>query len=156
MNRDAPDGNSFSLVRLDELRVVVGPGLIELRFQFSTVEHVIVGLHERRWTPRAAKESERSASGGHRLLDEGNAELPVVVDAEGLQLLVAFVDVGVASGREIAAVNVGSSNRVTDAFVRIKVGVQNFPLFGRRQFRKNLSGRIGECAADAQDRLSSL
>src|SRR6202022_3563316 len=80
LNRNAPDGNFLFLVSLDELRVVVGPGLKELRLQLSTMQHVVVGLHECRWTPWTAEERELSAGGGERPLDEGNAELPVVVD----------------------------------------------------------------------------
>ena len=134
LNRDAPDGDAFALVRLDELRVVVGPGLIKLRFQFSTVKHVVVVLHECRRTPGAAQRCELSAGRGQRLFDERNAKLLVMLDAERLQLLVAFVDVGVAATREIAAVDVGSGERVADACVDIEIGVQEFLLFAFGNF----------------------
>jgi len=57
-----------------------------------------------------------------------------VVDAEGLQLLVAVVDIGVAAGREVAAVYGGPAQRVTDAFVDIEIGIQKFSLFAYWSF----------------------
>ena len=156
LDGDSPDRNPFPLVSLDEFRVVVGPRLIELRLELSTVQHVVVGLHECRWTPRAAEESELSAGSRQRPLDKRNTESLIMVDAERLQLLVTFVDVGVAGGREIAAVDVGSSQRVADSFVAIEVGVQNFPLFGSGDFGERFSGCVGECAADPKDRLLSF
>ena len=70
-----------------------------------------------------------------------------MVDAEGLELLVAFIDVGVAAGREIAAVDVGSSQRVANASGGIEISVQKFPLFGSRNLGKHLGGGIRERAA---------
>ena len=120
------------------------------------MKHVVVVFHECRWTPGAAKDGEFSSGRGQRLFDKGNPKLLVVVDAEGLQFLVAFVDIGVAATREIATVNVGSGQRVTDAVVGIEIGIEDFLLFSWRQFGKRFSGGIGKCAADAQDRLKCL
>src|SRR6185312_6661705 len=105
-----------------ESRIVVGPRLRELRSQFPTVQHVVVGLHERRRTPRAGKKSESAAGGGQRPFGERNAESPVVIDVERLQLLVAFSDVRVAGRREIAAVDVRPPERVADALVWVEIG----------------------------------
>ena len=52
--------------------------------------------------------------------------------------------------------DVGSSQRVTDAFVGIEVGVHELPLSCRRQLCEHLRGRIRERAADADHRLSTL
>src|SRR5256714_5536622 len=82
LDRDSPDRNPFVLVSFDEFRVVVRPRLIELGLQLSAVQHVVVRLHECRRTPRAAEKSEPAPCSGDRALDEGNAESPVVIDAE--------------------------------------------------------------------------
>src|SRR3989441_8937361 len=76
-----------------------------------------------------------------------------MVDAEGVQLLVAFVYVGVAAAREITTMNVGSGQRVADAGAGIKIGLQDFPLFRCWQFRKRLGRSVSECAADAYNGL---
>src|SRR5882724_2562638 len=115
LNRNAPDWYAFFLICLNEPGVIVGPGMIKLRLQFATMKHIVVVLHECRWTPGAAKEGEFTSGRGQRLFDKGNPKLLVVADTKGLQLLIAFVYIGVAATRKIAAVNVGSSQRVTDA-----------------------------------------
>ena len=80
----------------------------------------------------------------------------VVVDAERAQLFVAFVYIGVAVAREIAAVNVGSCERVTDAFAVVEVSSENFLLLSLRQFRKHFCRCISECATDSNNRLKSF
>src|SRR5205814_1617198 len=97
LNGNSPDRYAFSLIGLDELRVVVGPGLIKLRLQFSTMKHIIVVLHECRRTPGAGKKGELTSGRGQRLFDKWNPKLPVVADAEGLQPLVTFVYIGIAA-----------------------------------------------------------
>ena len=87
------------------------------------MKHIVVVLHECRWTPGTAKDGELASGRGQRLFDKGNPKLLVMLDAEGLQLFVAFSYIGVAATREIATVNVGSCQRVTDAFVDIKIGI---------------------------------
>src|SRR5438132_5607979 len=123
LNSDAPDGNAFTLVGLNELREVVGPGLIKLWFQSATVKHIVVVLHEGRWTPGAAKDVELPSGRSQRLLYKRNPKLFVMVDAERVQLLVAFVYVGVAAAREITTMDVGSGQRVADAGAGIKIGL---------------------------------
>src|SRR6266478_2802902 len=108
METNAPDRNAFLLIGLNEFGVIAGPGLIKLRFQLSTVKHIVVVLHECRWTPGAAKNSELPSGGGHCLFDKWNAKFLVVADAKRLQFLVAFIDIGITFTREIAAVNIGS------------------------------------------------
>src|SRR5205085_3361209 len=61
LDGDAPDGYALGLIRLDELRVVVGPRLVELRLQLPAVEHVVVLLHEGGRAPGAREERESSA-----------------------------------------------------------------------------------------------
>jgi hypothetical protein len=97
-----------------------------------------------------------SAGGGNRLLDEGNAKLLVVLDAERLQFFVAFSDVGVTAAREVATVNVSACERVTDAVLAIEMGFEKLLLFRLWELCKRLRGRIGERAADAQKRLERL
>src|SRR5262249_34005861 len=99
------------------------------------------------------KDNEFSACRRQGLLHEGNAELLVVVDAEGLELLIAFVDIRIAATREIATMNVGASERITDAVVGIEIGIQKFKLFCGGQFCKGLRCGIGKCAAYALDCL---
>ena len=153
LNRDPPDVDALALVRLDELRVVVRPRLPELRRQLSTVQHVAIRLHECRRTPRAGEERELSAGRREHLLDEWDAELSVVRDAERLERLVAFVDVRVAGGGEVAAVDVRAPERVADPLVGIVVGIEQLALLRRRELGEGLRGRVRERAADAEDRL---
>src|ERR1043165_5699860 len=115
LNTDAPDGYAFALVSPNELDEIVGPRLVELWLQLAAVQHVVVVFHERRRAPRASENVETIARRRDDLLDEGNAELLVVLDAERLQLFVAFVDVSVTGAREVATVNVGARERVADA-----------------------------------------
>ncbi len=49
--------------------------------------------------------------------------------------------------------NVGASQGITNAFFRIKIGRQNFTLFGFGKFIKCFRRGIGERAANAQDGL---
>jgi len=57
------------------------------------------------------------------LFDKGNAKLLVVADAEGLQTLITLVYIGIAAAREIATMDVGSCQRVTDADAGIEIGI---------------------------------
>ncbi len=57
------------------------------------------------------------------LVDKGNAKLLVVADAEGLQTLITLVYIGIAAAREIATMDVGSCQRVTDADAGIEIGI---------------------------------
>src|SRR5437763_1414025 len=50
----------------------------------------------------------------------------------------------------------GSSQRVADALAGIEIGVENLALFCRRDFCEGFSGRVGERAANANDRLRSF
>src|SRR5437764_5243303 len=50
----------------------------------------------------------------------------------------------------------GSSQGVADTLARIEIGVENLALFCRRDFCEGFSGRVGERAADANDRLRSF
>src|SRR3712207_9410703 len=70
LNGDSPDGYAFALVSLDELRVIVGPRLVELGLELPAAEHVFVVLHEGGRAPRAREERESSARGGDGALDE--------------------------------------------------------------------------------------
>src|SRR5437588_2839440 len=88
LNCNAPDRYALSLICLDEPGVVVRPRLIKLRLQFSTVKHTVVVLHECWRTPGAGEKSEFVAGSSQRLFDKWNAKSFVVIDAEGLQLLV--------------------------------------------------------------------
>src|SRR5689334_8563655 len=128
LNTDAPDRNAFALVSSDELHEVVGPRLIELRFQLAAAQHVVVVFHERRRAPRAREDVEPVAGRRDYLLDKGNAEFLIVRDAERLQLFVAFVDVGVTAAREVATVNVRARECVADARLATVVCVEKFLL----------------------------
>ena len=131
-------------------------GLPEHRLQLSTVQHVASGLHERRRAPRTGEDRQLPTRRRQRLLGEWDAKLPVVRHAERLQRLVPLVDVRVAGGREIAAVDGGSPDSVPDALVAREVGIQQLALLGRRQLGERLRGGVGERTADAEDRLRSL
>ena len=84
LNGDSPDVYAFPLIRLDELRVVVGPRLIKLCLELAAVQHVSVLFHEGGRTPGACEDREPPARRGQRALDERDAELSVVFDAEAL------------------------------------------------------------------------
>ena len=84
------------------------------------MKHIVVVLHECRWAPGAAKDAELASWPRHAgLLDKVNPKLLVMIRRlKRLQFFVAFSYIGVTATREIAAVNVGSCQRVTaDAFV---------------------------------------
>ena len=52
--------------------------------------------------------------------------------------------------------DVGSRQCVAYAFAGIEVGIEYFPLFGGRDLREHLGGRIGQRTADAEYRLLAL
>src|SRR6185436_1930702 len=114
-NRETPDRYAFTLVSFDELREVVGPRLIKFGLQLAAAKHVVVVFHERRRAPRACEDVEPTASRRERLFDKRNAKLFVMIDAERLQLLIAFLHVRVAAAREVTTVNVGPGERIGDA-----------------------------------------
>src|SRR3712207_8263051 len=62
LNGDSPDGYAFALVSLDELRVIVGPRLVELGLELPAAEHVFVVLHEGGRAPRAREERDRKST----------------------------------------------------------------------------------------------
>src|SRR6516162_3815928 len=72
---------------------------------------------------------------------------------KAFQPAVAIPDVGVTLAGEIATVDVGAAEGVTDAFVRIEISGQQFLLFSLRQFVEGFCGSIRQSAADAEDRL---
>ena len=96
MDRDSPDWDPFTLISPDELCVIISPRLIELRLESTAVQHIVVIFHEGWWTPRTAEDVELTASGGQHLLDKRDPIFLVMLDAEGLQLLVTLADIGVA------------------------------------------------------------
>ena len=87
------------------------------------MKHIVVVFHERGWTPGAGEDADFAPGRSQRLFDKGNPKLLVMTDAKGLQLLVAFIYIGVTATREIATVDIGSCQRITDAFLDIKIGV---------------------------------
>src|SRR5205814_10162637 len=98
----------------DELRVVASPGVRVLGTQMTAVQHVVVVLHERRRAPGTRKEFEPGAAHGHRALDKGNLVAQVGCDGEGGEGGIAFRYVGIARAREVAAVDVGAPESVSD------------------------------------------
>ena len=85
------------------------------------MKHIVVVLHESRWTPGAAKDAELPSGRCQRLFHKGNSKLPVMVDGKAAQLLVAFVNIGVTGAREITTVDVGPGQRVADARAGIEI-----------------------------------
>src|SRR5207248_228432 len=77
-------------------------------------------------------------------------------DAERLQFLVAFGDVGVTAAGEVATGNVSSGERVTDSFLLLEVSVQNLLLFIFRQFGESFACAVVQSAANAKRGLVRL
>jgi hypothetical protein len=120
------------------------------------VQHVVVVLHECWRAPGTGEQLEPVATRGHRTLDERDLELEVVRDRERFERSVALVDVGVAAAREVATVDVGSGEGVSDPALGIVVRCQHLSLLGFRQFRERLRRGVGEGATDAQESLEGL
>ena len=77
-------------------------------------------------------------------------------DVEGLQFFVAVFHVGVARAGKIAAMDVRPPQRVTDASLRIIIGLQNFLLLVFGHFVVSLGGGIRQSAADSEQGLECL
>src|ERR1044072_5406905 len=153
LDRESPDRYAFRLVGPYELRVIVGPRLIELGFQFTAVQNVVVVFHERRRAPRAREDIELAFGGGENFLDEWNPILLVVRKTERTEFFVAFVDVGVNAAREITTVNIRAREFVADASLLVEVCIDKFALLLFREFGERFGGGVGQCATDAEERL---
>ena len=76
-------------------------------------EHVLVALHERRWTPWTGVKHQIISNHVGRPLNHGDALDGVWRDGKRGQGRVAFVDVGLASQPEITRVDAGSDDGST-------------------------------------------
>src|SRR5262245_60771972 len=120
------------------------------------MEHVTIVFHPSRWAPRTCKQSEILVGRGQCLTDERNAELAVVVDVERPQVFIPFGDVRIHIARKVAAVNVRTAKRITDAERRIEIRLQHFPLAGWWELKKCFSGGISEGASNSQNSLEGF
>src|SRR6185503_18657702 len=84
LDREPPDRYSFRLVGPDELRVVVGPRLVKLGFQFAAMQNIVVVFHERRRAPRTGEDVELTLCGCQDFLDKPDSILLVVRNTKRL------------------------------------------------------------------------
>jgi hypothetical protein len=153
LNGDSPDWDSFRMICLDEPRVVIRPGLVELGLELAAVQNIVVVFHECRRAPRTREDIQPSATGGQHFLDKRYAEFLVVSDAERLQLFVALIDVRVTTTREVATVNVGARQLVANTAGLVEMRIEKFALFGLWQHGKRLRRSIGQSSANTQKGL---
>ena len=117
------------------------------------MQHIVVVFHECRRAPGAGKDVKFSARHCQRLLDERDPISPVMAQAEGFQLFVALIYVGVAGAREITTVNVCAGKLVANAFLVVEISGQNLALLLFRQHRKRFGRSVSQSSADAQESL---
>ena len=153
LHGQSPDRDPVVFVGADEFDEIAGPRIGVARQQGAAVKHVIVGFHPGGRTPGAGIKGEIVARRRHGRFDERDPVFLVRGDAEGSEVGVAVADVGVAGAGEIAAVDGGPAQRVTDAAFRIEVGLQDFALLVLGHFIECFGGGVGEGATDAQNRL---
>ena len=150
LDRDSPNGHSFGFVGLDELHIIIGPGLGIAGQQLAAPQHVFVVFHEGGGTPRTGIEHQGSPGGFRGPLDQRNPDLPVMVNVKSGQRRVPLLNIGIAAAAEITAVNGGPHQRVADALLPVVVSRKELLLFFERKAGKHLGAGIGDGSPDAQ------
>ena len=148
----APDVYALLSVRADVLREITRPGRIELGLQRAVVPGVVV-LHPRRGRPRRGDDPKPGLGDRHRVPDQGDDVVQVVLDREVLELGVARnLGVRVVAQREVRAVDVSAGQRVVRP-ARAEVGRDDLLPLLVGELAEHVGRGLGERAAKAQDRL---
>ena len=155
LNGHPPNGQSLCFIGLNELYEVLRPRAVKLRQQGTPVQHVLVRLHESRWTPRAGIEHQVLADHLRRPLDHGDALDGVRGYGEGRQSRIPLFDVGMAPQPKVTGMDAGTDDVVSDALLP-EVGLQQRFLLGGTHLGEHFGSRIGDRAAHPEVGLELL
>ena len=136
LDSQCPNRESLRFVALDILDKIVRPRLIKLLFQFSTTEHVVVGLHPCGRRPRADIEYKIIPYLLLRHFNHRELELTVGRNIKRLQTTIIFRHIIIARARKVATVHIGSYHRIAYSIFGIIISIYNLLLLLFRQFGK--------------------
>ena len=146
LDSQAPNRKSLCFIALDILDKIVRPRLIKFLFQFSTTEHVVVGLHPCGRRPRADIENKVIPYLLLRHFNHRELEFTVGRNIKRLQTAVILRYIIIARARKVATVHIGSYHRISYSIFAI-ISIYNLLLFLFRQFGKRFCRRIRDSSS---------